>query len=470
MRLKENNMIAKRIYLVIITTLLFGPIQSSFGQKVIQMKKEGGVYTVPCSVNGLPLKFIFDTGASNVSISLTEAMLLMKHGLLTDQDILDVVKFSDATGKISEGTIINIRELEFSGLILNNVKATIVHELNAPLLLGQSAMAKFGKFQFDPNMGTLTILNNSSETNIKRPKYIRASEAYGYLIGQQHSLDYLKRKFPDLKLYVDNSQISFNLTYGKSKPALKKYLSDFFSDIELKNLEENLIANINKQLFSQTFTDQDAIAFLLEVDNRAKGNIASPVLETLLSFQYADRPHEEFLRGFTTEFKTKGHPKSKGTDWQIKVPKSWRAEEAERPNIIQKFLADQEGTTQSIMLMVLPFSEGRPPTKAELLELFTDKGIRSILPKEAQFISFTKMTLNTNSGGMLVYEHTASRMDFSIKLRVAQFMFVKDEKIYVLQGTVGSHNNEADLSIEMQKYLPLFKLVANSIVVNNQYR
>jgi clan AA aspartic protease (TIGR02281 family) len=463
-------MIAKSIYIVIITTLLFGPIQSSFGQKVIQMKKEGGVYTVPCSVNGLPLKFIFDTGASNVSISLTEAMFLMKNGLLTDEDILEVVKFSDATGKISEGTTINIRELEFSGLILNNVKATIVHQLNAPLLLGQSAMAKFGKFQFDPNMGTLTILNNSTETNIKRPKYIRASEAYGYLIGQEYSLDYIKKKFPELELNIDRLQISFNLNFGKSKEALRNYLSNIFSDTELEKHKESLVKELNRQFANQTFTEDDAIAFLLEVDNRAKGNIASPVLETILSFQYADRPHGEFLAGFTTLFKTKGHPKSKGTDWQIRVPKSWRAEEADRPNIIQKFLADQDDTNQSIMLMVLPFPEGHPPTKAELDELFTDKGSRSIVPEKGKFISFTKMTLDNNIGGMLVYEQTTSRMDFTITVRMAQFMFIKATKIYVLQGTVGADNHETDLSLEMQKYLPLYRLVANSIVVNDQYR
>jgi hypothetical protein len=40
---------------------------SDIGNKTkISMNKEGGVYVVPCKVNGLPLKFIFDTGASDV--------------------------------------------------------------------------------------------------------------------------------------------------------------------------------------------------------------------------------------------------------------------------------------------------------------------------------------------------------------------------------------------------------------------
>jgi clan AA aspartic protease (TIGR02281 family) len=133
-------------------------------QITIKMQKEGGVYTIPCSVNGIKLKFIFDTGASNVSISITEARFLLKNGYLKNEDILSEAKFQDAAGKINVGTIINIREFEFSGLILYNVKATIVHELSAPLLLGQTAMSKLGKFQFDPNNGTLTIMNNSTNT------------------------------------------------------------------------------------------------------------------------------------------------------------------------------------------------------------------------------------------------------------------------------------------------------------------
>lgn len=145
---------------IIILILVF-PINLK-GQTIIKMQREGGVFTVPCSLNGVKLKFIFDTGASNVSISLTEANFLFKNGYLTKEDILGNESYLDATGSISVGTKINIKKLEFSGLILNNVEASIVHKLNAPLLLGQSAMAKFGKFQFDPNNGTITILNGAS--------------------------------------------------------------------------------------------------------------------------------------------------------------------------------------------------------------------------------------------------------------------------------------------------------------------
>ena len=46
----------------------------------IQMKKMySGVYEVACTINNLPLKFIFDTGASSVSISSVEASFMLKN-------------------------------------------------------------------------------------------------------------------------------------------------------------------------------------------------------------------------------------------------------------------------------------------------------------------------------------------------------------------------------------------------------
>lgn len=47
---------------LLLTVLLF--IVCVQAQTTIKMEKEGGVYTIPCTVNGIKLKFIFDTGRS----------------------------------------------------------------------------------------------------------------------------------------------------------------------------------------------------------------------------------------------------------------------------------------------------------------------------------------------------------------------------------------------------------------------
>ena len=133
-----------------------------FGQTKINMQYKNGVYEVPCTVNGLKLNFIFDTGASDVSISATEALFMLKNGYLNKTDIIGEQDYLNASGTISAGTVIQLREIEFSGLKLYNVRASVVHSMEAPLLLGQTAIQKLGKYQIDGN--TLTIINGPNNS------------------------------------------------------------------------------------------------------------------------------------------------------------------------------------------------------------------------------------------------------------------------------------------------------------------
>jgi clan AA aspartic protease (TIGR02281 family) len=147
-------------------------------QTVIKMKREGGVSVIPCTVNGLRLSFIFDTGAGEVSISMTEASFMLKNDYLSPDDIKGTQKYLDANGNISEGIKLILKEVEISGLKLYNVEATIVKNLKAPLLLGQSAINKLGKIQLDLQSNTLTILDGKrsydfSEENINpKPNFM----------------------------------------------------------------------------------------------------------------------------------------------------------------------------------------------------------------------------------------------------------------------------------------------------------
>ncbi|GAB3500975.1 hypothetical protein GCM10027341_27090 [Spirosoma knui] len=121
------------------------------------MKPYGGVYAIPCKINGLALEFIFDTGASGVSISLTEARFMLKNGYLSKADLLVAEKYSLANGDDVDGTQVLLRNIEIGGIKLTNVKASILHTLNAPLLLGQSALQKLGNIFIDYTTNTLII-------------------------------------------------------------------------------------------------------------------------------------------------------------------------------------------------------------------------------------------------------------------------------------------------------------------------
>ena len=122
-----------------------GRIQKS----VVKMKKMGGVYFVPVEINGIPMEFIFDTGASDITLSATEAIFLYKQGKLTEEDIRGTQQYQIADGTLAEGTVITLKTVRIGNKTLHNVEASIVHNQEAPLLIGQSALSRFGKITID---------------------------------------------------------------------------------------------------------------------------------------------------------------------------------------------------------------------------------------------------------------------------------------------------------------------------------
>ena len=123
----------------------------------IPFTKEGGVCKVKCAINGLPLHFIFDTGATDVSIYSVEATFMAKNDFLSSSDIIGKQNYQTADGNITEGTVINLKDVKLGSLHLNNIKASVVRNQAAPLLLGQSVLSKLGKIEIDNTKKVLRI-------------------------------------------------------------------------------------------------------------------------------------------------------------------------------------------------------------------------------------------------------------------------------------------------------------------------
>lgn len=120
-------------------------------------RNPGGTFEIPCDINGLPLQMIFDTGASDVTISSVEANFMFKNGYLSDKDIKGKRYYQVANGQINEGTVITLREVKIGDAVLHNVDASVVKSQKAPLLLGQSAMERFGTITIDNQNNKLII-------------------------------------------------------------------------------------------------------------------------------------------------------------------------------------------------------------------------------------------------------------------------------------------------------------------------
>jgi clan AA aspartic protease (TIGR02281 family) len=125
----------------------FLTISCSFasGQLVIPKDPVQNVFKLECKVNGEAMIFIFDTGASGVSMSQKEFDELFKLGKIKTDDIIGKTKYTIANGAIEEGTKVNLKSIEIQGLTLKDIEATVIKNENAPLLLGISVISQLGK-------------------------------------------------------------------------------------------------------------------------------------------------------------------------------------------------------------------------------------------------------------------------------------------------------------------------------------
>lgn len=174
-----NINLVKRITLLFLM-LVFLNVQSSAEER-IKMTFESGVYTVPCEVNGLKLRFVFDTGASDVHLSLIEAAFMLKNGYISPDDFLGTDSYSMADGSIAENAIVNLKEIRIGHVTLRDVRACVSSHIDASLLLGQSAIQKLGKYSID---GSELVLHNSIESD----SYTKASYADSIMYDEKGNI------------------------------------------------------------------------------------------------------------------------------------------------------------------------------------------------------------------------------------------------------------------------------------------
>lgn len=170
------------------------------------MEEYGGVYRIPCTVNGAKMKFIFDTGASNVCLSLSMAEYLYDNDYITKDDIIGSGSSSVADGRIIDHIFINLKDIEIAGQHLNNVQAVVIDGQNAPLLMGQSAIQKLGRIELEGSLLTIhndlpdnseIIENLFNEANdaYDNKLYDRAVSKYSQLYSMNQLSDYGKYKY-----------------------------------------------------------------------------------------------------------------------------------------------------------------------------------------------------------------------------------------------------------------------------------
>ena len=305
----------------------------------------------------------------------------------------------------------------------------------------------------------------------KQDKTIRATMVYGYFTGIETSLAYIYEYHPTLRTEVNNLNLLLSTNFGQSKKNAIKYLDkigNWKDNIEPKmdSIKNIIETNI---IFS---TSEDYKPYLEELKNNLKGNISSPMLENILSFQYENQPSKEFSNGYTYTFSSQGHKKSKNTEVILTIPKSWSAQEGKQPNVIQLFTSDCGNGFNTISLltqeMPLDTEQLNTLTSNEVdklyKEIFTEEFAKNFIDK-GKFISFKPMNIAGRAGFLIVFEIITERMGMKFKMRSNSYIFHDKTHLHFINCSIGTGNIEEDLDEKSDKMNPLFFMIVNSVVV-----
>ena len=126
-------------------------------KQLIPLEQRGGVYAVPVLINNaITLKFIVDSGASDVSIPADVVFTLMRAGTIAESDFLDTKEYTLGDGSKTSSRRFRIRSLKVGDRVLNNVTASM-SSTNGDLLLGQSFLNRFASWTINNQNHSLSL-------------------------------------------------------------------------------------------------------------------------------------------------------------------------------------------------------------------------------------------------------------------------------------------------------------------------
>ncbi|MGA2591676.1 MAG: retroviral-like aspartic protease family protein, partial [Bryobacteraceae bacterium] len=136
-------------------------VQSSSGamnaKGFVAMLLEGGVYKVPVLINDtITLKFVLDSGATDVTIPADVVTTLMRSETITKSDFIGVETYTLADGSKTSSPTFRIRSLKVGDMALQNVMGSVARR-EGDLLLGQSFLGRFKSWSIDNTTHTLVL-------------------------------------------------------------------------------------------------------------------------------------------------------------------------------------------------------------------------------------------------------------------------------------------------------------------------
>jgi len=220
-----------------------------------------------------------------------------------------------------------------------------------------------------------------------------------------------------------------------------------------ENMKEDLISNFKEAGNAKIFFNNDIdVDFHYYFGNKLQKRVS------IKSNEFSNLNFD--LGNFIS---IEGHPKAKGVNLKLKPPIDWKIEEGDRPNIVKKFVYENNSYMIIVKDNITFFSRNEV---SELLE--DDDYVNEFISDASSFLQYPEIlnhdivTIDKYPTLVFTMKGQMERSGIKMSLIFKNWIIFYEDKIVFLQ--CGGINNNEFYTLE-----GLFNLITNSVIFPEQY-
>lgn len=210
-----------------------------------------------------------------------------------------------------------------------------------------------------------------------------------------------------------------------------------------------------------------------------KTKVLVAVVAILIAIQATAGPKEDFdlfRNGEKLVWDSTGHVKAKGVRMKISHPRTWKAAEGDRPNIVQKFIGDPvRGMTMMVMIQTRSIPGFAEMTEKERQGLRTEflsrDTAKEFVSEGGRLISHKVTKIDGEPCAMIEFEFSTERVGLKIGQKMLAFIIPRKDVLLMVQCATGGDVSTGFDAINKhyEEVKPLFLLISSSCVLTDKW-
>jgi hypothetical protein len=181
-----------------------------------------------------------------------------------------------------------------------------------------------------------------------------------------------------------------------------------------------------------------------------------------------------FRNGERLVWDSTGHEKAKGIRMKISYPRTWKAEEGSRPNIVQKFTSDSGRGMEMVLVQTkaLPKPYNRELSEKEKQEAVSREMAKGFIPNGGRFVSHKVTEIDGEVCAMIEFEVLREQIGLQIGQKMLTFIIPRKGALLMIQCSTGGDASSGFEAINKhyEEVKPLFLLISSSCVLTEKWK